>query len=164
MARQTQPDIEIAYLAERPETIPTLAGWFQAQWPVYYAGRSLSDIAQDFDGEARRSGLPVRLLAFAGGELAGTITLRARAMWDLPEYAPGLGGLFVPAQQRGRGIGTELVRAGMGLARRQGYSRVYATTVNARGILERLGWSLEREVTHDAERLLLFACELEKAE
>lgn len=156
--------MEITYLADRTDTIPVLAEWFREQWPVYYAGRSLAEIAQDFHGEAQRNGLPVRLLAFVDGELAGTITLREQAMHDLPEYAPGLGGLFVPERQRGRGVGTELVRAGMELARSQGYRQVYATTVNARGILERLGWSLIREVWHDGEQLRLYGCQLERSE
>lgn len=161
MAQQTSPDIEIAYLADRTDTILALSRWFQEEWPVYYAGRSLADIAGDFRTEARRSGLPIRLLAFADGELVGTITLREQATHDLPEFSPGLGGLLVPEQQRGRGIGTELVRSGMELAQAQDYPKVYATTINARGILERLGWNLVREVTHGDEELLLFACELE---
>jgi predicted N-acetyltransferase YhbS len=119
------------------------------------------DIAQDFYSEANRDGLPVRLVAFADGELAGTITLRERATRTLPEYHPGLGGLFVVGRQRGRGIGTELVRAGMNLAREQGYERVYATTVTARGILERLGWKLVPAVWHSNEQQVLYQCELD---
>lgn len=79
----------------------------------------------------------------------------------LPAYHPGLGGLLVVAQHRGRGIGTALVRAGMNLAREQGYERVYATTVTARGILERLGWQLVQTVAHGDEQLLLYGCTLE---
>ncbi|WP_420643743.1 GNAT family N-acetyltransferase [Candidatus Leptofilum sp.] len=132
--------IKIALLADCPETIPTLSQWFQAQWPDYYAGRTLADIAQDFVAEANRSRIPVRLVAFADGALAGTITLREEATWILPQFRPGLGGLFVPATYRGKGIGTELVKAGMRVAQEQGYKKVYATTVAAQGILARLGW------------------------
>ncbi len=132
--------IQITFLADCPETIPTLSQWFQAQWPDYYAGRTLTDIAQDFAVEANRNRIPIRLVAFADGALAGTITLRDEATQTLPEYKPGLGGLFVPGQYRGQGIGTELVRAGMNLAQEQGYERVYATTMAARSILARLGW------------------------
>jgi GNAT superfamily N-acetyltransferase len=113
--------IEISLLADHPEAVPILAGWFRAQWPEYYAGRTPEDIDGDFYEEAQPSGLPVRLVAFAEGELAGTITLRERAIWTLPEYHPGLGGLLVPERQRGRGLGTALVRAGMDLARQQGF-------------------------------------------
>jgi RimJ/RimL family protein N-acetyltransferase len=123
--------IEITFLVDYPETIPTLTSWFRTQWPEYYAGRTPADIGQDFRSEAKRDGLPVRLVAFANGELAGTITLREQATWSLPEYQPGLGGLLVVERHRGQGIGTELVRAGMNVARDQGYARVYATTVAA---------------------------------
>ena len=68
--------IEIAFLVNYPEVIPTLTHWFRAQWPEYYAGRTPADIAQDFYSEANRDGLPVRLVAFADGELLGTIILR----------------------------------------------------------------------------------------
>ncbi len=152
--------IEIAFLVDYPETIPTLTHWFRAQWPEYYIERTPADIAQDFCSEANRDRLPVRLVAFADGELAGTITLRDQATWTLPQYHPGLGGLLVVGRHRGRGIGTELVRAGMNVAREQGYERVYATTVAARGILERLGWKLVQAVSHDDEQLLLYRCEL----
>ena len=152
--------IEIAFLADHPEAIPTLTRWFRAQWPDYYAERTAADIAQDFYAEAQREGLPVRLVALSDGQLAGTITLREEATWTLPEYRPGLGGLLVTEQQRGQGVGTKLVRAGMKLALAQGYATVYATTVNARGILERLGWKLVKEVAHGDERLLLYGCEL----
>lgn len=154
--------IKIAFLADHLETIPTLSQWFRAQWPDYYADRTLADIAQDFAEEANRTGLDVRLVAFADGELAGTITLREDATWDMPQYRPGLGGLFVPEPFRGRGIATELVMAGMKVAQEQGYERVYATTVAARGILERLGWRLVQEVWHGDEHLFLYGCELEE--
>jgi GNAT superfamily N-acetyltransferase len=154
--------IEIDFLVNYPEVIPTLTHWFYAQWPEYYAERTPADIAQDFFSEANRDGIPVRLVAFADGELAGTITLRDQALWTLPEYHPGLGGLLVVERHRGRGIGTELVRAGMNVAREQGYERVYATTVMARGILEHLGWKLVQAVSHGGEQLLLYCCELEE--
>jgi predicted N-acetyltransferase YhbS len=152
--------IEIAFLADHLETIPTLSRWFRTQWPAYYADRTPAELAQDFVEEANRTGLDVRLVALVDGEPAGTITLREYAIWTLPEYSPGLGGLFVPERYRGRGIGSELVRAGMDVAREQGYERVYATTVKARGILERLGWKLVMELQHEDESLLLFECEL----
>jgi len=154
--------IKIAFLADYPEAIPTLARWFRAQWTEYYAGRTLADIAQDFQSEANRDDLPVRLVAFAGGELAGTIILRERALNTLPEYQPGLGGLFVAVRQRGQGVGTELVRAGMNVARDQGYKKVYATTATARGILERLGWKMVQAVIHNDEQLVLYRCDLKE--
>lgn len=153
--------IEIAFLADHPETIPTLSQWFRAQWPEYYADWTLADMAQDFYEDAKHSGIPIRLVAFADGELAGTIILREEATWTLPEYRPGLGGLLVAEQYRGRGIGTELVKAGMKVAEEQGYARVYATTAAARGILERLGWQQLQVALPDDDHGLLYRFEFE---
>jgi GNAT superfamily N-acetyltransferase len=153
--------VKISFLADHLDAIPILAKWFRAQWPDYYARRTLSDIELGFREEAHRHRLPVRLVAFADGELAGTIVLRDRAVPILPESHPGLGGLFVPSKHRTCGIGTELVRVGMNVAREQGYGTVYAATAVAGGILKRLGWAVVRGVAHNDERLTLYRCELE---
>ena len=153
--------VEITFLADRLDTIPMLAQWFLAQWPDYYAGETLTDLELGFREESHHHRLPTRLVAFADGELAGTIVLRDRAIQSLPEPHPGLGGLFVPSKHRTRGIGTELVRVGMDVAREQGYEVVYATTAVAGGILERLGWAAVREVSYNDEQLTLYRCRLE---
>jgi hypothetical protein len=94
--------IEIAYLADHPEVVPTLVAWFQAQWPAYYAGRTPAEITQDFYTEANRTGILIRLIAFVDGAFAGTITLRKHALQDFPEYQPGLGGLMILADRLGQ--------------------------------------------------------------
>lgn len=109
--------IEISLLADHPEVIPTLTQWFRHEWPDYYGDRTSDEIAEEFFEEANRRVLPVRLVAFLAGELVGTIVLRDRAMWILPECFPGLGGLLVAEPYRSRGIATELAQAGMDLAR-----------------------------------------------
>lgn len=150
--------IKITLLADHPETIPTLAEWFRAQWPDFFAGRTLDAIAQDFHAEANRNGLPVRLVAFVDGTLAGTVVLRGRAMDALPETTPGLGGLFVTAAHRGRGVGSELVRACMEVARTQGFASLYAGTATADGLLVRLGWEPLKTLQHEDERLTIYVC------
>jgi len=153
--------IKVTFLVDYPETIPMLVQWFRAQWPKYYAERTQMDIAQDFHAEANRNVMPVRLLAFLDRELAGTITLREHANRAVPEYCPGLGGLFVVEQYRGRGIGTELVKAGMQLAQEQGYIKIYTTTLTAQGILNRLGWQLVMPVSQGGEHSMLYTYEFE---
>ena len=152
--------ITIGFLADYPETVPTLEKWFRDQWSDYYANKSQPQMEQDFLSEASRDRLPSRLVAFESNELVGTIVLREHGTEALPEFQPELGGLYVIESHRGHGIGTELVRAGMKLALDQGYETVYATTVVAAGILERLGWEFIKTVIHQDGQLALYRCKL----
>ena len=152
--------ITIGFLADYLDTIPTLAKWFRAQWPDYHAATSQEEMEQDFLEDASRDRLPIRLIAFESNELAGTIILRENGTEMLPEFQPELGGLYVVESHRGHGIGRELVRAGMKVAQDQGYETVYATTVVAAGILERLGWELIKTVVHQDGPLGLYRCKL----
>ena len=152
--------ITVAFLADYPDTIPTLAKWFRDQWPDYYAAVSQEQIEQDFLSDVSRDRLPVRLIAFESSELAGTIVLREHGTEALPGFQPELGGLYVVESHRGHGIATELIRAGMKLALDQGYEIVFATTVAAAGILERLGWEFIKTVLHHDEQLALYQCKL----
>ena len=153
--------ITIGFLADHLDTIPTLASWFRDQWPDYYANQSQAEIEEDFLSDAYRNSLPSRLVAFESNELAGTIVLRENGTETLPEFQPELGGLYVAQSHRGRSIGTELVRSGMKLALDQGYATVYATTVAAAGILERLGWEFIKTVVHSDGQLALYRCKLQ---
>lgn len=152
--------ITIGFLADHPDTIPTLAIWFRNQWPVYFADWSQAEMEQDFLEDIARDRLPSRLVAFVENELVGTIVLREQGDETLPAFQPELGGLFVIASHRGQGVGTELVRAGMELARAQGYAAVYATTKMAAGILESLGWAFIKTVVHHDGPLALYECRL----
>lgn len=152
--------ITIGFLADHPDIIPMLARWFRDHWPDYYANKSQVDMEQDFLQEASRDRLPSRLVAFESKELVGTIVLREQRIEPLPGLQPELGGLYVLQSHRGHGIGTELIRTGMKLALDQGYETVYATTVVAAGILERLGWQFIRTVVHSDGRLSLYRCDL----
>jgi RimJ/RimL family protein N-acetyltransferase len=152
--------ITIRFLADHLDTMPILAKWFRDQWPDYYAGWSDAEMVQDFLEDTSRDSLPSRLVAFESNELVGTIVLREHGTETLPEHQPELGGLYVVESHRGHGIGTELIRAGMKLALDQGYETVYATTVVAARILERLGWQFIKTVIHSDGQLSLYRCKL----
>ena len=66
--------ITIAFLADYPDTIPTLAKWFRDQWPDYYAARSQEQIEQDFLSDVSRDRLPVRLIAFESSKLPARLS------------------------------------------------------------------------------------------
>jgi RimJ/RimL family protein N-acetyltransferase len=150
----------IGFLADYLDTIPTLAIWFRDQWPEYHADISQAELERDFLEDASRDRLPIRLVAFESNELAGTIILRNNGSETLPEFQPELGGLYVVESHREHRIATELVQAGMKVALDQGYERVYATTVAAAGILERLGWEFIKIVVRQDGQTALYRCKL----
>jgi GNAT superfamily N-acetyltransferase len=152
--------ITIGFLADYIDTIPILAEWFRTQWPDYYANWSQAEMEQDFLEDASHDRLPIRLVAFESNELAGTIVLRESGTEKVEEYQPELGGLYVLESYRGHGIATELVRAGMRVARNQGYETVFATTIAAAGILKRSGWEYVKTVIHQDGPLELYRCKL----
>ncbi|MBX3056235.1 MAG: GNAT family N-acetyltransferase [Anaerolineae bacterium] len=154
------PKITIAFLADYPDTVSTLAQWFRAQWPDYFADMTQAEMEQDFLEDASYDRLPIRLVAFAAGELAGTIVLREPGNEAIAEFRPELGGLYVVASHRGQGIGTELVLAGMKVARDLEYETVFATTVTAVGILESLGWEYIKTATYEDGPQRLYQCKL----
>ena len=152
--------ITIDFLADHLDTIPTLTKWFRDQWPDYHADMSREEMEQDFLEDASRDRLPIRLIAFESSELAGTIILRENGTGMPPEFQPELGGLYVVASHRGHGIATELVRAGMQVALDQGYENVFATTVVAAGILERLDWEFIKTVVQQDGETSLYRSKL----
>lgn len=157
---EKQNRLTIGFLADYPDTIPLLASWFRDQWPDYYAKWTQAELEQDFLEDASRVRIPIRLVAFESNELAGTIILREQGAEGSSEFSPELGGLYVVEAHRRHGIGTELVRAGMNLAREQGYKTIFATTVAAVGILEGLGWEFVKTVVHQDGELGLYRCKL----
>lgn len=150
----------IGFLADHLHTIPTLVKWFRAQWSDYYADMSDEEMTQDFLEDISRNSIPTRLVAFEANEVVGTIVLRGSGTETFPEHEPELGGLYVVETQRGHGIGTDLVQAGMKLARDQGYTAISATTVKAAGILERLGWEFIKTVQYPDGEVSLYRCKL----
>ena len=150
--------ITIEFLADHLDTIPTLTKWFRAQWGNYYANWSDEEMTKDFLEDVSRNSLPSRLVAFDSNEIVGTIVLRESEGETLLEHKPELGGLYVAESHRGQGVGTELVQAGMKLARKQGYSEISATTVRAAGILNRLGWEFIKTVQYPDGEVSLYRC------
>jgi GNAT superfamily N-acetyltransferase len=148
--------IEIAFLAGHPDCIPTLARWFRDEWPGYYGDRPLADIEDDFRRESHRDVLPIRLVAFEDGVLAGTAVLRDSALDGHEDYSPGLGGLYVHPSMRSRGVASALIAACTRLAGELDLGDLYTATATAQGLVERLGWRRIATLRHESEKLAIY--------
>ena len=144
----------IVLLAERPETIPTLASCFVAEWPDYY--RQVRAAKADLRECLSTERLPIGLVACDGHVPVGFIALRERAITEMPGHGPGLGALYVAPSHRARGLGSRLVLRGMDLARALGHRTVYAVTARPGKIFTRAGWEARGPLPHKGQSLALY--------
>ncbi|MDX1450122.1 MAG: GNAT family N-acetyltransferase [Acidimicrobiia bacterium] len=138
-------------LVDEPSRL--LAGWFACEWPDYFAGRDLDEIASMF--LPGPGGLPVTLVAVIGDETVCTVSLRD-ASTDHPDIPPPwVGGLYVVPEHRHRGIAMRLVTAAVERAGSLGYEWVHISIRrNPEAYLER-GWKLIGSATEDDGRVLV---------
>ena len=89
--------------------------------------------------------VPIVLVALDNaGALVGTASLLFDDLEGDPRN-PWLASVFVPAEQRGKGIASALVTAIEAAARRLGYPMLYLFTTSAARLYAGLGWrALER--------------------
>ena len=145
--------MRIALLDEDADVVALLARWFKAQWPEHYEGRGVPDIERDF----REARLPV-LVAYQDTAAIGTVALRPQALDGFAHLAPGLGGLYVSQGHRGRGVGSALVREAMRIARQLRHREMYAATVHAGRLFERLGWQAAQSVRQGSQDIAVYRC------
>lgn len=140
--------MQVDLLATRPELLRPLARAYEREWPDWYLSGGASAEA-DLKQRSNADALPLGLVAHVGGAPVGACALTHKAGPIETELTPWLGGLWVDAEWRRQGIASAIVRRAAVEARRLGYERVYALTVNAEGLMRRLGW---REIDRvDAE-------------
>jgi predicted N-acetyltransferase YhbS len=97
-------------LREQPQHLPVVAGWIHKEWWSDTA-TPVEAIETWLGTHLNEAGFPITLLACAGGEIGGSVSLHETEAEDRPAYRPYLGCLYVKPANRGRGIGVALVRA-----------------------------------------------------
>jgi GNAT superfamily N-acetyltransferase len=132
-------NLNIGLLADHVDVIPALVEWFESEWEPYYGPSGPGDADVDLRAAAKRTSLPICLVAFVGDELVGTIALKEASI-SHPELKPWGAAMLVHTAWRRRGVGGALVEASETLARDQGCSRLYMSTDAANSILKARAW------------------------
>jgi GNAT superfamily N-acetyltransferase len=154
--------IDIKYLADCPETIPTLASWTFEQWGRQYKMESVRVQLELFANRMNRDKIPLALVAFLGAQPVGTASLKVREMTTHTHLPYWLGAVYVVEQFRNQGFGTELILRTSDKARDLNVRTLYLHTPDKAGLYLRLGWEeIERTVYYDREVVILKK-ELEK--
>lgn len=133
--------ITTGLLIDHGEAVTPLAELLEDEWPDWYNPRGASARA-DLAERMARDRLPLGIVAFVDGAVAGTCALASRSGGLVTERSPWLGGLVVAPAYRNRGVGSALLARTRAEARRLGYERVYALTATADALFSRAGWRL----------------------
>jgi GNAT superfamily N-acetyltransferase len=132
--------MQISYLADHPEFIPTLARWHHEEWAYLRPGDSLEARTERLRKCCGHCEIPTIVIAFTGGTLVGSAMLITHDMDTRMELSPWLAGVFVAAERRCQGIGAALVRRVIDDATRLGVHRLYLYTPSAERFYLRRGW------------------------
>ena len=137
--------ITTGLLIDQQDCTSALASLLERQWPDWYNPRGASARA-DLAERMERDRLPLGIVAFADGVLAGTCALTAGSGGLVTERSPWLGGLVVDPDLRRKGVGAALLGRARVEARRLGHARLHALTAGAGALFARQNWRLVERV------------------
>jgi GNAT superfamily N-acetyltransferase len=164
--------MQINYLADHPDFIPTLARWHHEQWKHLSPGDSVEERTARLRAHLSIGQIPTTFVAISpadgpGSErdrtqILGSASLIAQDMDTHPELSPWLASVFVAPQYRGQGIGTALVRRVILEAETLGVARLYLfTTPDKNGFYARLGWSLIESTRYRGYQQIVMVLQIE---
>lgn len=140
--------MQIGYLADHQEFIPTLAHWHHHEWAYLRPGDSVEARTARLRGCCGHHEIPTVIIAFTGGTLLGSAMLIAHDMDTRMELSPWLAGVFVAPERRSLGIGAALVRRVIDEATALGVRRLYLYTPSTEQFYSRLGWLLVEHTSY----------------
>jgi GNAT superfamily N-acetyltransferase len=132
--------VRIGLLADHPHVLLPLAAAFAREWPEWYGVHG--DASADLLERARRTGLPVGLVALEAGRIIGSLTIAEKSVPSHPQLSPWLIGFWVEPSRRNCGIGAQLLAASCRHAYEQGIDPLYAASAAASRLFAREGWSV----------------------
>lgn len=142
--------MEIIDLRKAPQYIPTIARWHFDEWGYLNPGKTLEYRIQRMQRYLGEAVTPTMLIAVEGDEVLGTAALVEADMDSHPELTPWLASVYIREDQRGRGLGKQLVKAVMALAGDLKIPELFLFTPDQAGFYAKLGWKpVSEETYHD---------------
>jgi len=135
--------VTIELLKNCSETLPTLVEWIYEEWRPYDASLTRERLIEGYKNRLNDDKIPLTLVALRDGVPVGTVSLKEQSEPELVAYSKGdpwLGSLQVILNERGKGLGDELLNLAKTLARGLGYQNIFLYTSNPAN----LGWYRKR--------------------
>ena len=151
--------MRIESIADHPDFVETIARWHWDEWGEGDPDGSLESWTQGLRRFVNRGRIPMVFLALEGEELLGSVTLNEHDMSTRRDLTPWVSGVFVKPAARGRGVARALVRHAVAQAAAMGVARLYLYTHSARGLYEKLGWSVIGHEDYEGKIVTLMSIE-----
>lgn len=155
--RSVRQTVHIAYLADHPAFIPTLARWHHAQWSYLDVGVSVEQRAVRLQAHLGRRQIPTTFVVLRRDTLLGSASLIAHDMDTRMDLSPWLASVYVAPEHRGQGMGTALVRRVVEEAKALGVETLYLFTPDKEGFYARLGWSVLERASYRGTQVVVMA-------
>lgn len=133
--------ITTGLLIDHAEALEPLVSLLEREWSDWYRPGSASARAE-LEGRMQRNHLPLGIVAFEDGIVAGTCALTLSSGGLEIEHTPWVGGLIVEPSHRRRGVAMALLARARAEARRLGHDHIYALTAEAVALFEHQRWNL----------------------
>lgn len=134
--------VRIEHLMECKQFIPTIAAWQQEEFGYLNPNGTVEERVARLSKANDRQQLPISLVAISPDRnaLVGSANVLATTLTH-KHLTPWLSSVFVPAEQRGKGIASALTLAAASEARRLGFDTIYLFTPRNESLYARLGWA-----------------------
>jgi GNAT superfamily N-acetyltransferase len=135
--------MQLDLLKNQPHVIPTLAQWLYDEWHSYDASLSKESLIHNFKMRLSNEVIPITFVVLKDSLPIGVISLKketAPEFSDFPENAVWMGSLQVIFEERGQGVGQELLKFTQSIAAQMGYKNLYFYTSNP----ENVRWYTQR--------------------
>lgn len=147
--------MNIVYLVDHPQYIPTLAAWHHEMWSHLNPGDTEAARADRLRLHTGRPGIPTTLLALEGETLLGSASLVQNDLTTHPHLTPFLASVYVAPAHRHQGVASALVRRMRDEVTQLGLPQFYLITPDQQRLYARLGWREVEQVYYRGELVTL---------
>ncbi|MBR7198452.1 MULTISPECIES: GNAT family N-acetyltransferase [Pseudomonas] len=141
--------MHIDYLCDRPEFIEELATLNFKEWGEFRPGQTVEDRIEHMRESCGKGAVPSVVVALEESRLLGGALLIEHDLKLRRNLTPWLAGVYVKAEERGRGIASQLVNRVVEEAAALGVPELYLYTDTSQSLYARLGWQVVEELVYE---------------
>jgi predicted N-acetyltransferase YhbS len=157
MQDQAHLNVTISYLADHEAFLPRIAEWQQAQFGYLNPAVTVEQRADRLRDSLRKDRLPMALVAVdQGTQLVGCASILATTLTH-QHLTPWLSSVYVPPEQRGRGIASALSLRANDEVARLGYETLHLFTPKSEHLYSRIGWKTFDTTLHNGVHLTIMS-------